>query len=356
MARSRLEEVDILRSVACISVIMTHVTATVLSLGISTPSAYWFLVSLNRFCMTNVPLFVFLSGVVLYYNYAERSLPILSFWRKRITSTYFPYVFWSLLFYAIYVKAGYYALDWQQVLNAILYGTATYHLYFVIIIMQFYFLFPFLKRVIEVWPAWFLILLALALNLAGFAFTNYGWKIGLPLYWLDRHALSYTLFFFLGCLWAKFRLTYSSFKISDPLLLLLLLVQTMAKVGVMSMLYANPTHPWNMQYQLLWLGFSAVDMLLFSLAALRWGKGFPIFVHRALTFVGNHSYTVYLSHPLFLLAGHWAAKRFAWNHSWLLFFGFSLFTAAGALLCAELLQRLTLLLRSRNTTINSERA
>ena len=340
MARLRLEEIDILRSIACISVVVTHVTALVLSLGISPPAAYWFLLALNRFCLTNVPLFVFLSGVVLYYNYANRPLPLLEFWKKRITSTYVPFVFWSALFYVVYVKAGLYALQWQALLFAILRGTATYHLYFVIIIMQFYLLFPFLKIFFEKWPAWIMLLLGIALNWAGFAFSNYGWKIGLPAYWLDRHALSYSLFFFLECLWAKYRLTHTSIKLPNFSLLVLLLGQTLAKVGVMSLLYARPDHPWNAKYQLLWLGFSVVDMLLFSAAALQWGKALPKWIHSSMAFVGNHSYTVYLSHPLFLLAGQWAAKRLPWQEPWFLFFGLFFFTLAGSLIFAEIMKQI----------------
>ena len=340
MARSRLEEVDILRSIACISVVVTHVTALVLSLVTSPTPAYWFLLALNRFCLTNVPLFVFLSGVVLYYNYAGRPLPIFEFWKKRVTSTYFPFVFWSVLFYAIYVKAGLYALHWQALLLTILRGTATYHLYFVIIIMQFYLFFPFLKIFFEKWPVWVILLLGITLNWAGFAFSNYGWKVGLPTYWLDRHALSYSLFFFFGCLWAKYRLARSSFTLPSFALLTLLLGQTVAKVGVMSLLYANPDHPWNAYYQLFWLGFSVADMLLFSAAALRWGKTLPPTFHSSMAFVGNHSYTVYLSHPLFLLAGQWAAKRFAWQEPWSLFFGLFIFTLAGSLVFAEIMKQM----------------
>lgn len=159
------------------------------------PRCLLFFVVLESFLPYEVPLFVFLSGVVLYYNYAGRALPIFEFWKKRVTSTSFPFVFWSVLFYAIYVKAGLYALDLNVFLLAILRGTATYHLYFVIIIMQFYLLFPLLKVLFDKCPFWVMLLLGITLNLVGFAFSNYGWKIGLPAYWLDRHALSYILFF-----------------------------------------------------------------------------------------------------------------------------------------------------------------
>ena len=355
MTRSRLEEVDILRSIACISVVVTHVTALILSLGISPPSAYWFLLVLNRFCLTNVPLFIFLSGVVLYYNYAGRTLPIYEFWNKRVTSTYFPFVFWSVLFYAIYVKAGLFAFNLNELLLAILRGTTTYHLYFVIIIMQFYLLFPLLKVLFDKCPFWVMLLLGITLNLVGFAFSNYGWKIGLPAYWLDRHAFSYILFFFLGCLWAKFRLAHSCFKLPSFTILVLLIGQTLTKVGVMSILYANPSHPWNAQYQLLWLGFSVADMLLFSAAALRWGKILPPLIHSSMAFVGNHSYTVYLSHPLLLLTGQWVAKRFTWQEPWLLFFGLFLFTLAGSLGFAEVMKQIVLHLPARNASLRSNR-
>jgi peptidoglycan/LPS O-acetylase OafA/YrhL len=89
------------------------------------------------------------------------------------------------------------------------------------------------------------------------------------------------------------------------------------------------------------LGFSVDDMLLFSAAALRWGKGLPPLIHSSMAFVGNHSYTIYLSHPLFC----WRVNGWhtiAWQEPWSLFFGLFLFTLAGSLVLAEVMKQIAL--------------
>ena len=74
----RLAGLDSFKAVACLMVIMIHVTAapvTVLA-NVNAESAFAdvlvrLLVIFNRFAKPSVPMFIFASGLALYYRYGE---------------------------------------------------------------------------------------------------------------------------------------------------------------------------------------------------------------------------------------------------------------------------------------------
>jgi hypothetical protein len=86
---------------------------------------------------------------VLTYGYYHRKVEPITFWRKRFGAVLWPYVLWS---------AGYEIIsNWHtftignylyQTGLAIVLGTAWFHLYFLLVSMQFYLVFPLFKRLL----------------------------------------------------------------------------------------------------------------------------------------------------------------------------------------------------------------
>ncbi|WDL97244.1 acyltransferase [Alicyclobacillus sp. ALC3] len=99
--------------------------------------------------------FMLITGVVLFYTYYDRQHAILSFWRKRITLIAIPYVAWTAIYYAFegtYVPG----FSWAPAVllpkfGASLLSANMFFLYFLMVSMQFYVLFPlalkFMKKV-----------------------------------------------------------------------------------------------------------------------------------------------------------------------------------------------------------------
>lgn len=148
--KERLQGFDILRVVATFSVIGIHITVLYV---LNLPAAYM----ANQVVRFAVPMFIILSGFLLYFaDFGKDFISPGLFYRKRIGKIVRPYIIWTLLYT---ILAIYCSGVWQPVkslLVTLLYnlvmGSASYHLYFLPIIFQLYFLYPFLRGIIKKKP------------------------------------------------------------------------------------------------------------------------------------------------------------------------------------------------------------
>jgi len=93
---------------------------------------------------TSRELFFLLTALVLTYNYGHRGqVHWLRFWRRRYWLVVPAYVAWSLIYYAFDGpgRGPFPAAFWQDLLHA----GARYHMYFLLVTMQVYLLFPVLR-------------------------------------------------------------------------------------------------------------------------------------------------------------------------------------------------------------------
>ncbi|HEY8342863.1 MAG TPA: acyltransferase [Calditerricola sp.] len=148
-----ITQINVLRVLAAFSIIAIHVTAGQAAVN---AGAYW----VNQLTRFASPLFVVMSGMVLAANERKRPSPSLGvFYRKRFLRVLIPYVLWSF-FYELYTLWSQGLLDGatiqavlrEQFPRDLLRGTAFVHLYFILIMVQLYVLFPFLFRFLAVCP------------------------------------------------------------------------------------------------------------------------------------------------------------------------------------------------------------
>ncbi|HEY0530588.1 MAG TPA: acyltransferase [Actinoplanes sp.] len=92
--------------------------------------------------VTHVSREVFFLLTAFVLTYAYRGQPWPAFWRRRFLLVGVPYLVWS----AIYVLA---AGQPRRLPVALLTGTASYHLYFLLVSMQLYLVFPLLRRLLR---------------------------------------------------------------------------------------------------------------------------------------------------------------------------------------------------------------
>lgn len=137
-AGGRLLEVDVARALAAIAVVALHAIGFSVALdhaGSAAQHVDQALIMTLRFARQ---VFMFISGFALAYAYRKRVVPFGGFLIKRLWRVAVPYIAWSAIY--LYVNN-------QQVpsptvlLQAILTGTAFYHLYYVVVSLQWYVLF-----------------------------------------------------------------------------------------------------------------------------------------------------------------------------------------------------------------------
>lgn len=139
----RIKEIDYLRGFAILGVIIIHTTTNAskieeINLLLITNT---FLNILSSFA---VPLFILISGTVLALKYRNH-FPRQPFYKKRALSTAPQYLIFSMLYLVpsyIYGRLP----NPDQIIFKLATGTCAVHLWFFILIIQFYLLYPFLIR------------------------------------------------------------------------------------------------------------------------------------------------------------------------------------------------------------------
>lgn len=194
MAKKDYLNIHFMRIFACILVVIIHITATPATVLTPNSIPQLFFLLINQISKAAVPIFVFISGFILSKIYEKQKINPLSFWPMRLPKLVFPYILWSLAYYFIYVYKGFYPLDLTFILKGLLYGTFVYHLYFMIIIIQCYLLFPFLHMMAERigYLKCFIISAIFQMAFVGVLFP-----------YKDRFITSYIVYFTFGMLIAK---------------------------------------------------------------------------------------------------------------------------------------------------------
>ena len=138
MKRERLGIIDYCRIVSALAVVALHVTAPN---SVENDACYF----VNQMCRFAVPLFFLLSGMSLYNGYKDRDrIEALSFYRRRFGKILLPYLMWTAIYLLYLVRGDLTKLTWQFALEKSVFGVG--HLYFILIIMQAYILFPLIFR------------------------------------------------------------------------------------------------------------------------------------------------------------------------------------------------------------------
>ncbi|MEX3745304.1 MULTISPECIES: acyltransferase [Lysinibacillus] len=212
MSKNRLEEIDILRGIAFLAVVLQHVIAGLFylpNINAESITLGTVLLAAIRFA---VPLFVFITGVVLFYNY-DRKINYKSFIKKRFVQVIVPYIIWTI-FYFVWIKFlfGITTLGTWNALKEIgislITGTGNYHLWFMVMIIPFYFLFPFFKIIISKDKkfSWNLTMLIVFLVFNFFllyllskgSFSNFSPKVSFITNYLDRNSVFWVFYFVFG--------------------------------------------------------------------------------------------------------------------------------------------------------------
>lgn len=151
---SRVYELDVLRAVSAVAVVLIHVTATpMVTLPVDSPS--FFATSLvNQWSRFSIPAFVLITGVVLYHQYGRQAagdggqstFDTRRYLYRRFQAIGVPYLVWTALYLLFRAPIeGSWAQLPANLVTAAIQGTAMYQLYYIVLVFQFYLLFPLIR-------------------------------------------------------------------------------------------------------------------------------------------------------------------------------------------------------------------
>lgn len=150
MEKQREIEFDILRLIATIAVIMTHVCGTQIhDLQVSSSDFVW--LNVIRAAVTwDVPIFVMISG--RFFLDPNKQFTIKELYQKYIKRLIIAFLIWSFIYTIYYLGWGYLAgndirVIWKEAIYQFL--TGPYHMWYMFMIIGLYVASPILKKIVN---------------------------------------------------------------------------------------------------------------------------------------------------------------------------------------------------------------
>lgn len=146
VSRPRKYHIDLMRVITFACVVLIHTVGTVVTLRQVPGGGLAYLMHYTRYA------FVAITGFVLFLGYYRRDEGVLPFYRRRFGQVVLPYLLWSGVYLGLIVATT----EWRGtvetakwVLHNVVYGSSWFHLYFLLISMQIYLLFPVLRWIVR---------------------------------------------------------------------------------------------------------------------------------------------------------------------------------------------------------------
>ncbi len=214
LAKRYLHEIDLMRAFVILGVLAVHTTSFFNALNQDMTTGYLTLGALITSMHYTRETFFFVTGLVLFITYYRRPFRTLVFWRKRFLLIVIPYIFWTIAYICFQGALNQgtewtFAVFWPIIQHALLTGSE-YFLYFLVVSIQLYFVFPVLLyglRKFEKYHVWILIgsfLFQLAMMWFNKFVLDYYNPVGLPRVlvdldkYRDRFVLTYQFWFVAG--------------------------------------------------------------------------------------------------------------------------------------------------------------
>lgn len=314
--REHLNEINLVRALAITGVVMVHSTSSAV---VQMAQTKWlFLYNfLNILSKLGTPTFIFLSSFVLFYNYFPRpyeAATLVRFYKRRLLYIVAPYLVFSGIYFLIKNHA---AIEPGNLFNIAKYfakllltGHAHDHLYFVIISIQFYILFPLLLWGFQKikWAQKYAVLIGLIIQWLFFLLNNRYLHItnkgSICISWTSYYMMGV----FFGIYYTKIKewILIKKANLRTPKsaiwagLWVIWISTAFLHIGLWYRTRAFGAHYPSFYYEALYnlYGLSSA-LILFQSAFFLYKHASPRLV-KILHRYGSHSFGVYLFHPLVL--------------------------------------------------------
>lgn len=304
-SKPRLNHVDAMRPVKQAGVVSTH------TLIFFAPGA---LVSVGGALMllhVTREAFLFISSCMLTYGYSDlHRIGYRYFYRRRFVSVAIPYLCWTIIYFAVSLPGSGFGV-WTGLQHfGYLLGTGYYQLYYLVVIMQFYVLFPALFWIVKRFAAHPRAVLAVALGVQVLMTSLMHWRVLPPDmrgYFATREVTSYLFYLVAGMVVALNLDAVHRWLLRNGWKVF---AATVLAAGVAELWYVAARDAW-----LSWLGTGSDPLqpivIPFNIGAIACVYLFGVWLVepgrsrriRAMAMSGSdNSYTVYLAQMLFVYA------------------------------------------------------
>ncbi len=284
-------EISFLNVVFCLMVIFIHVTSYPISSLPADSVVMKFLFALQKLCGVCVYGFIFLSGLKLFLNMPEK-FNLKKYYASRLKKIILPYILFTILYYVYESYRGYYTFNIKELLTFFVNGKVECHLYFIVIIAQFYVLLPLWKAVTRL-KAIYVLPVALFLNI--FFSTRFsGFQYN------DRIFTSYLFYWLMGCFCGmNYEKFISNIKNNRNIILVLFILFFTVDTIFLYLSFTGELGLSAKIVETVHLLHCAISVIFFYLISL-FAKNVNLLENGIIKAVNNASYEVYLVHILFV--------------------------------------------------------
>lgn len=285
LKKKNLIEIEILRVLGCIGVIIIHITARYMTVkDIRLTPSNVMVISLNSLFQFVVPLFFFISGYTLFLVYKNKKIDIKSFYKKRFIKIVVPYIIWSFIYMFVNSIIKNQPLSISTIIESLLLGKSFYHLYFIVVIIQFYLLFPLLKKIFDKAPY--------NLIFIGFLIFNF---LFIDVFYFknsSRFIFVYIIFFILGGVFSLNKLEVDKKLIKNKYVIYILYV------AILISFIATKITPFEHELgKYIWHFYSLVSIITIYTVSLLLNTKKTL---NSIYYISKNSMFIYFIHPLLI--------------------------------------------------------
>jgi|GEM_PF-1018169 len=305
-------EIDLLRAITVFSVVAIHSLSytNYLTTGLAATQLINLIGHALHF---NREMFMFITGLVLTYVYYHRQFSTKAFWLKRVSLIFIPYVVWTIIYVFINVHSGSFLDYTKTILCDILTGDASFQLYYILLALQFYIIFPyflfFLKKVAH--HPWLTLGISFVIQLAWiyYDFTYLQSNLSSRNIWLqhavlfqDRVIVTYQFFFILGAFAAIYMNKAQAFLIKHrwfaPVLAILAIILYIIYYYLQLNIFGDSITYATSVLQPSVVMYSVVAIIFFCWLAMIWSK--QQIGYKLVKVVSDTSFGIYFVHVIAL--------------------------------------------------------
>lgn len=304
-----------MRAFAMFGVVMVHATSFA-TVDMRKDSLFGLYNFLNIFSKFGTTTFIFLSAFILFYTYFNQPFTMsdtIRFYKKRLKFIVVPYVLFSGFYFVLNWYGSGTAWDISLMMESfwlkLAIGKSHAHLYFIIINIQFYLLFPFLLFILKRLRKY-----AAAFVLIGIT-LQWGFYIGNALSWdvpnRNSWAFSFLSYYFLGAFagiyYEKIKAWLLSQHSSDSswrkvVFVLMGAVWISTSTMAVYIMYQERLHKVELHplvFEAFWNAYTLITAMIFLIITVYIGnkKSWLLSIMRR---IGVYSFGIYLVHPFIL--------------------------------------------------------
>lgn len=293
------KEINILNVIFCLLVVLIHITSEAVS-GLNNESIPFLMVYIpNKLSSFVVYGFIFLSAVKLFSKDTKK-IKLLDYYKGRFLKILVPYFIAVLIYYLYFISRGFFEFSIKDLLNYILTGDLVAHFYFIIIITQFYALFPLWRKLFDKVNKYVLLVASLIIT---FVFNRYLPSIisnafnGFNFIYNDRIFTTYLFYWVLGALVGMNYKTFTDWIIKHKMLIcgsFAIIATTFISFNYLFVRYKY----FVSILDILQIIFNISAILFLFYMAIRLSNSEKLI--KAITNINSHSYYVYLYHVILI--------------------------------------------------------